>query len=72
VMRRPPKGGNRLLAALPSADLALLSPHLKEVSLEQDAVVVRSGDRREHVIFPTAGPFPSCSTCRTEQRLQPR
>jgi hypothetical protein len=65
-------GGNRLLAALPPADLALLSPHLQKVSLEQDAVVVRSGDRREHVYFPTAGPFPSCSTCRTKQRLQPR
>ena len=51
-MGRPANGGNRLLAALPSADLALLSPHLKQVSLEQDAVVVRSGDRREYVYFP--------------------
>ena len=48
-------GGNRLLAALPPADLALLSPHLQKVSLEQDAVVVRSGDRREHVYFPHSG-----------------
>jgi CRP-like cAMP-binding protein len=33
----------------------LLSPHLQKVSLEQDAVVVRSGDRREHVYFPHSG-----------------
>ena len=51
----PAHGGNRLLAALPPADLALLSPHLQKVSLEQDAVVVRSGDRREHVYFPHSG-----------------
>jgi CRP-like cAMP-binding protein len=54
-MGRPANGGNRLLAALPPADLALLSPHLQKVSLEQDAVVVRSGDRREHVYFPHSG-----------------
>src|SRR5262245_28207581 len=51
-MGRPANGGNRLLAALPSVDLTLLSPHLQKVSLEQDAVVVRSGDRREYVYFP--------------------
>ena len=54
-MGRPANGGNRLLAALPPADLALLSPHLQKVWLEQDAVVVRSGDRREHVYFPHSG-----------------
>ena len=71
-MGRPANGGNRLLAALPPADLALLSPHLQKVSLEQDAVVVRAGIDASMFTFPTAGPFPSCSTCRTEQRLQPR
>src|ERR1700758_838439 len=54
-MRRPANGGNCLLAALPPADLALLSPHLEKVSLEQDAVVVQSGDRREYVYFPHSG-----------------
>src|SRR5437879_468108 len=54
-MGRRAKGGNRLLAALPPTDLALLSAHLKQVSLEQDAVVVRSGDRREYVYFPHSG-----------------
>src|SRR5438270_12177132 len=54
-MGRPANGGNRLLAALSPADLALLSPHLQQVSLERDAVVVRSGDRREYVYFPHSG-----------------
>ena len=52
MMERPASVGNRLLAALPSKDLALLAPHLQKVSLEQDAVVVQSGNRRDHVYFP--------------------
>src|SRR5262249_32516167 len=37
---KPSVGGrNRLLAALPSADLALLTPHLVEISLETGAVL---------------------------------
>ena len=46
---------NRLLAALPPADLGLLAPYLKQVSLKQDAVLVRSGDRNEQVYFPHSG-----------------
>src|ERR1700726_1230916 len=46
---------NRLLAALPPADLGLLTPYLKQVSLKQDAVLVRSGDRSEQVYFPHSG-----------------
>ena len=65
-------GGNRLLAALPPADLALLSPHLQKVSLEQDAVVVRSGDRREHVYFPHSGAISFMLDMPNGQRLQPR
>ena len=55
MMERPASVGNRLLAALPSEDLALLAPHLQKVSLEQDAVVARSGDRRDRVYFPHTG-----------------
>ena len=55
MMERPASVGNRLLAALPSKDLALLAPHLKKVSLEQDAVVAQSGNRRDHVYFPHSG-----------------
>ena len=48
MMERPASVGNRLLAALPSKDLALLAPHLQKVSLEQDAVLAQSGVRRDH------------------------
>jgi CRP-like cAMP-binding protein len=54
-MERRARVGNRLLAALSPEDLALLAPHLEKVSLEQDAVVARSGDRRDHVYFPHSG-----------------
>lgn len=47
--------GNRLLAALPAADFDLLAPHLRKVSPERDAVLVRSGDRVEHIYFPLSG-----------------
>src|SRR6201982_445713 len=55
MMERPASIGNRLLAALPSKHLALLPPHLRKVSLEQDVVVAQSGNRRDHVYFPHSG-----------------
>jgi CRP-like cAMP-binding protein len=33
----------------------LLAPHLQKVSFEQDAVLLRSGDRIQHVYFPRSG-----------------
>src|SRR6202162_298011 len=54
-MKRHTSVANRLLAALPPADLGLLAPYLKQVSLKQDAVLVRSGDRNEQVYFPHSG-----------------
>ena len=47
--------GNRLLAALPPADLGLLTPHFQKVSFEPDAVLVRSGDELDQVYFPDSG-----------------
>ena len=47
--------GNRLLAALPTADLDLLAPHFRKVSLERDTVLVRSGDAIEKIYFPLGG-----------------
>lgn len=47
--------GNRLLAALPPADLGLLTPHFQKVSFEPDAVLVRSGDELDPVCFPHSG-----------------
>lgn len=55
MMEHAPRVGNRLLAALPPADLALLAPHLRKVPLLRDAVLVRSGDRIEHLYFPCSG-----------------
>ncbi|OAF06027.1 cyclic nucleotide-binding protein [Bradyrhizobium centrolobii] len=54
-MEHATRVGNRLLAALPPADFALLAPHLRKVPLEHDAVLVRSGDRIEHLYFPCSG-----------------
>src|SRR5258705_7699967 len=54
-MKRHASVGNRLLAGLPSADLGLLAPHLQQISLKRDAVLVRSGDRNEMVYFPHSG-----------------
>ncbi len=47
--------GNRLLAALPPADLGLLTPHFQTISFELDAVLVRSGDELDQVYFPHSG-----------------
>ncbi|MFK4509618.1 CRP-like cAMP-binding protein [Bradyrhizobium daqingense] len=47
--------GNRLLAALPPADLGLLTPYFQKVSFEADAVLVRSGDELDPVYFPHSG-----------------
>ena len=54
-MEHRTRGGNRLLAALPPADLALLVPHFRKVSLERDTVLMRSGDAIERIYFPLSG-----------------
>jgi CRP-like cAMP-binding protein len=46
---------NRLLAALPQADLDSLGPHLRKVTLKRDAVLARSGDLIEQIYFPCSG-----------------
>jgi len=55
VIGRPMSIENRLLAALPPADLGLLTPHFQRVSFEPDAVLVRSGDELDQVYFPHSG-----------------
>ena len=47
--------GNRLLAALPASDLDLLGPELETITLDQDAVLSRTGDDIEYVVFPHRG-----------------
>ncbi|MCK1738797.1 Crp/Fnr family transcriptional regulator [Bradyrhizobium sp. 138] len=46
---------NRLLAALPVADLGLLASDLEMVALDRDAVISRAGEQTEHVLFPHSG-----------------
>jgi CRP-like cAMP-binding protein len=55
MMEHPATVGNRLLAALPPADFGLLARYLRKISLEQDAVLQRSGDRIEQLYFPHSG-----------------
>src|SRR3979490_3040518 len=55
AVTRPAGIGNRLLAALPPADVDLLAPELVTVALDQDAVLSRAGDQIEHVFFPDSG-----------------
>src|ERR1700716_4719122 len=55
TIERRTSASNRLLAALPPADFDLLAPYLRKVSLEQDAVLLRSGDLIEQVYFPDSG-----------------
>ena len=55
AMTHPSGVGNRVLAALPAADFALLAPELEMVALDRDAVVSRAGDQTEHVFFPHSG-----------------
>jgi CRP-like cAMP-binding protein len=55
MMDHAARVGNRLLAALPPADFALLAPHLRKIVIERDSVLVRSGDRIGHLLFPLSG-----------------
>ncbi|MET3845106.1 CRP-like cAMP-binding protein [Bradyrhizobium sp. OAE829] len=55
MMEPTTRVGNRLLGALPAADFDLLAPYLRKVSLEGDAVLVRSGDLVEQIYFPLSG-----------------
>jgi len=47
--------GNRLLAALPEAELAKLRPHLEPISLKVGTILATSGDQITHCYFPTKG-----------------
>ena len=47
--------GNRLLAALPPADLDLLAPYTQKKSFDLDTVLVRTGDEFKQVYFPMSG-----------------
>jgi CRP-like cAMP-binding protein len=46
---------NRLLASLPAAELARLSPYLESVALPLGAVIYESGGEQSYVYFPSSG-----------------
>jgi len=46
---------NRILAALPTATLARLSPHLEPISLSTRQELFRSRERVRHAVFPVEG-----------------
>jgi hypothetical protein len=48
---------NLLLASLPAKDLALLAPHLKDIELEQGAVLQEQGESSSKSIFPATVSF---------------
>ena len=47
--------GNLLLAMLAAPDLGLLTAELESFALDQDMVLLRTGDPAEHVFFPHSG-----------------
>src|SRR2546430_15744528 len=54
--RRPERGrSNRFLATLPPHDFALLTPHLRTVTLERGTILHDAGDEIERVYFPHSG-----------------
>jgi CRP-like cAMP-binding protein len=54
-MEHTTKVCNRLLAALPPADLDLLVPHFRKVALERNTVLARTGDPVQRIYFPLSG-----------------
>jgi CRP-like cAMP-binding protein len=46
---------NRILSALPPADLARIKPHLEHVRLAHNKTLYTSGDVVQHVYFPSSG-----------------
>ena len=47
--------GNRVLDALPQAELSALLPHLREVAIKSGEVLHNPGERLSHIYFPTTG-----------------
>jgi CRP-like cAMP-binding protein len=54
--RRPERErSNRFLATLPPHDFALLTPHLRTITLERGTILHDAGDEIERVYFPHSG-----------------
>ena len=57
--------GNKILAALPAEQFALLLPHLSTIRLERDEVLYITGDEIRYVYFPISGLMSLLSTTET-------
>ena len=65
-------GRNCLLAALPSDDIGLLAPYLKQRMLEQGTVLQEQGDSSESGVFPIRASSRLWPSCGKAMRWRPR
>ncbi len=70
VTRAEFQGENQLLAALSASDYSLLSPHLKEVRIEQGSVLQDHGERIQYVHFPLSGMISLLSVMRDGKAVE--
>src|SRR5258706_9430306 len=70
VTRAEFQGENHLLAALSASDYSLLSPHLKEVRIEQGSVLQDHGERIQYVHFPLSGMISLLSVMRDGKAVE--
>jgi CRP-like cAMP-binding protein len=65
-----PLSANRLLTALPAADLALIRPHLRTVPLAQGTMLQEQDTPVEHVYFPLSGAISLVSVMESGEVVQ--
>jgi CRP-like cAMP-binding protein len=51
----PPRSANSFLTSLPTAEFALLEPHLRPIEMRRQSLLARAGDEISHVYFPHGG-----------------
>lgn len=61
---------NRLLAALPAGDFALIRPHLEPISLGQRDVIIQAHTPIEHVYFLEAGVTSIVTRTERDRRIE--
>jgi CRP-like cAMP-binding protein len=61
---------NRLLTALPEAELKFLEPHLEAVSLAPGSLLYQAGDTIRHVYFPNNGMISMLSVTEQGQSVE--
>ena len=69
-MISPNESSNRLLAALPNADLDLLRPHLEIVDLDVHQVLEEPGDVVSHVYFIESGLVSIAGVTKPHHRIE--